>query len=397
MPTRLSKGTNVKITGVRTLCATRLHAPSEQWITHRYRSVKADLAVVVVDTDSGLSGIGEACAYGNPLMIADWAAWYAPSLVGREVDDVLAVPRPTGTAATPGAPSAHDFAVAGIDCALWDLRGRAAGKPVRALLSSTSDDSVQVYASGGVRYDWRADPHALVEDVRSYVEAGYRVVKVRLGTHWGWDGVTPERFLRLLDEVQAEVGTGIELAVDANSRLTREEAAVLARGFSERGVLWFEEPLPKDDLEGYVWLRRQSDMTISGGESLTTIEQFRPWLEAGAFDIVQPDAGVCGLSEVMRIGQLAHRHGARLVPHSWHNGLMAVANAHAVAALPNADLLEDCMVQGPLKWGVLRGGNPVVDGVLKLPDAPGLGVELVDDLESTFPYIEGHYSVEVFR
>jgi L-alanine-DL-glutamate epimerase-like enolase superfamily enzyme len=76
---------------------------------------------------------------------------------------------------------------------------------------------------------------------------------------------------------------------------------------------------------------------------------------------------------------------------------MAMANAHAVAALPGADLVEECMVQGPLKWGVIRGGNPVSGGTLKLPDAPGLGVDLIDDLESTFPYIEGHYSIEVFR
>lgn len=387
----------MKITGLRTLCASRLHDRHEQWITHVYRSIKADIAVVVVETDGGLTGIGEACSYGNPLQIADWVSWYAPFLVGREVDDLSVVPRPTGTAARPVAPSAHDFAVAGIDCALWDLRGKAAGRPVRALLSPTSDDSVGVYASGGVRYDWRADPRTLVDDVRGYVEEGYDTVKVRLGTSWAWDAVTPDCFLRLLDDVRTEVGDGIGIAVDANSRLTRDEAAALARGLSDRGVLWFEEPLAKDDIEGHVWLRGQSDMTISGGESLTTVEQFRPWLEAGAFDIVQPDAGVCGLTEVVRIGQLAQRHGVRLAPHSWHNGLMAMANAHAVAALPNANLLEECMVQGPLKWGVLRGGNPVVDGVLKLPDVPGLGVELIDDLESAYPYVEGHYSVEVFR
>ena len=387
----------MKITGLRTVCASRLHAPQEQWITHLYRSIKADIAVVVVETDEGVTGYGEACAYGNPLQIADWVSWYGPFLVGRDVDDLSMVPRPTGTAARPLAPSAHDFAVAGIDCALWDLRGKAAGKPVRALLSPTSDDAVQVYASGGVRYDWRADPRTLVDDVRGYVEAGYRTVKVRLGTNWAWDGVTPDRFLRLLDDVRAEVGDGVGIAVDANSRLTRDEAAELARGMSERGVLWFEEPLAKDDVEGHVWLRGQSDMTISGGESLTTVEQFRPWLEADAFDIVQPDAGVCGITEVVRIGRLAERHGVRLLPHSWHNGLMAMANAHAVAALPNADMLEECMVQGPLKWGSIRGGDPVKDGVLELPDVPGLGVEPIDDLESEYPYVEGHYSVEVFR
>jgi L-alanine-DL-glutamate epimerase-like enolase superfamily enzyme len=387
----------VKITGLRTLCGTRLHAVDEQWITDRYRSIKADIAVVLVDTDSGVTGIGEACAYGVPRQIADWVSWYATLLVGHDLHDLSILPRPTGTAWHESAPSAHDFAVAGLDCALWDARGKSLGTPVRSMLSGAADDCVEVYASGGVSYDWHDDPHQLVRDVQSYADAGYRTVKVRLGTHWRWDGVTPERFLKLLDDVRAEVGGGLRIAVDANSRLTRDEAAELARGLCDRGVEWLEEPLAKDDLEGYVWLHKQSPMTISGGESFTTIEQFRPWLAAGAFDIVQPDAGVCGLSELMRIGRLAEQDGVRLIPHSWHNGLMAMANAHAVAALPNSDLVEESMVQGPLKWAVLRGGSRVVGGTIKLSDAPGLGVELVDDLESAFPYVEGHYSVEVFR
>jgi L-alanine-DL-glutamate epimerase-like enolase superfamily enzyme len=323
--------------------------------------------------------------------------WYSPQLVGTDLEDLSALPRPTGTALDQVRLSGHDFAVAGIDCAVWDARGKAAGQPVRTLLAAGADDSIAVYASGGVRYDWHADPHVLVADVRSYADAGYRTVKVRLGTHWAWDGVTPDRFLRLLDEVRDEVGPDLGIAVDANSRLRRDEAAVLAAGLAERGVLWLEEPLPKDDLAGYAWLKTQTDLAISGGESFTTLEQFRPWLQAGAFDIVQPDAGVCGISEVVRIGRAAAAHGARLIPHSWHNGLMAMANAHAVAALPNSDMVEECMVQGPLKWGVLKGGSPVLDGNLKMPDAPGLGVELIDDLEQRYPYVEGHYSIEVFR
>jgi L-alanine-DL-glutamate epimerase-like enolase superfamily enzyme len=387
----------MKITAVRTLCGTRLHGVDEQWITDRYRSVKADIAVVVVETDGGVVGTGEACAYGNPLQIADWVRWCAAQLVDTDLEDLSTLPRPTGTALDPVSPSAHDYAVAGIDCALWDARGKAVGRPVRNMLAADPDDTVEVYASGGVRYDWRADPHVLVDDVRSYADAGYRTVKVRLGTHWAWDGVTPEDFLRLLDRVRAEVGPDLRIAVDANSRLRRDEAAELAAGLHDRGVLWLEEPLAKDDLEGYTWLQSRTDLPISGGESFTTLEQFRPWLEAGAFDIVQPDAGVCGISEVMRIGRAAHAFDRRLVPHSWHNGLMALANAHAVAASPNSDMLEECMVQGPLKWGVLEGGSPVVDGTLKLSGAPGLGVEVIDDLEERYPYVEGHYSVEVFR
>lgn len=387
----------MKIVKTTTLVGTRLHQREDQWVTDRYRSVKADIAIVMIEADDGTTGIGEACAYGNPLQIADWVEWYAPSFVGREVDDLGIVPAPTGTALVHAVGSAHDFAVAGIDCALWDLRAKQAGLPVRRLLADDPSDAVDVYASGGVRYDWRADPRTLIDDVVAYAADGYSAAKIRLGTFWGWDGVTPERFLRLFDEVRREAGPDFELAVDGNSRLTREDALTVARGLEERGALWFEEPIAKNDLEGYVELNRSVGLRISGGESFTTLEQFRPWIERGAFDIVQPDAGVCGITELMKIGRVAERAGMELIPHSWHNGLMGMANAHAVAALPNASMLEECMVQGPLKWESLVGGTPVKEGRIELGDAPGFGVEIIDDLESRFPYVEGHYAVEVYR
>jgi len=165
----------------------------------------------------------------------------------------------------------------------------------------------------------------------------------------------------------------------------------------DRGAAWLEEPLPKDDFDGYVELNAALDLPISGGESFTAVEQFRPWIERRAFDIVQPDAGVCGISEVMKIGAIAESAGIQLIPHSWHNGPMAMANAHTVAALPNSPMVEECMVQGPLKWDVVEGGSRVHDGAITIGDTPGLGIEIIPDLEERFPYVEGHYSVEVYR
>lgn len=387
----------MRITNVTTIPASRMHGLSEQWVTDRYRSIKADIAVVVVETDTDVTGVGEACSYGNPLQIADWVRWYAPTLIGAELDDPGIVPRPTGTSLVHARGSAHDFAVAGIDSALWDARGKAAGLPVRLLLNPAADETVEVYASGGVRYDWRRDPGSLVDDVLGYVAAGYRTVKFRLGTAWEWDAVTPARFIGLVDAVIERLPVDVAFAVDGNSRLTREQALIVALELEDRGAAFLEEPMSKKDLEGYVALNAAVGIPISGGESFATIEQFRPWLEAGAFDIVQPDAGVCGITEVMRIGALAERHDVSVIPHSWHNGLMAMANAHAVAALPNARMVEECMVQGPLKWDVLQEGNRVRDGRLELGDSPGLGVTVIDDLAERFPYVEGHYSVEVFR
>ena len=390
--------TAMRIIDVTTTSATRMHGRDEQWFTHTFRSVKADLCLVTITTDEGVIGIGEACAYGNPVQIDDWVTWLAPTLIGAELDDPRIVPRPTGTSFARPIESAYDYAVAAIDCALWDARARAKGLPVSRLINANSDDTVQMYASGGVRYDWRTNnQNALVDDVLGYVAAGYSSIKFRLGTSWAWDGVTPERFLELFDLVRKEVGPEVGLAVDANSRLSREEAQAVAYGLDERGALFFEEPIAKNDIDGYVALTRSVELRITGGETFTTVEQFRPWIERGAFNIAQPDAGVCGITELLAIGAIAERSGIDIVPHSWHNGVMAMANAHAVAALPNGLMVEESKAQGPLVWDAIEGGTRVHDGVIDLSNDVGLGVSVIENLETVYPYVEGHYGVEVYR
>jgi len=258
------------ITAVTTLCGSRMHGLDEQWVTARYRTIKADASIVVIETDEGVVGFGEASPYGHPRQIADWVDWLAPSLIGRDIDDPALLPGPTGST------TSYDFAIAGIDCALWDARGKAAGEPTCRLLSSATDDSVPVYASTGVSYDWRGRPHDLVDDVVRCAGAGYRLAKIRLGTEWSWDGVTVERFLSLYDEARAAVADDdFGLAVDANARLDRTDGLALARGLDERGAPWLEEPLPKDDLVGYAMINKAVAMPISGGETWSTVEQRR--------------------------------------------------------------------------------------------------------------------------
>jgi L-alanine-DL-glutamate epimerase-like enolase superfamily enzyme len=189
----------------------------------------------------------------------------------------------------------------------------------------------------------------------------------------------------------------MELMLDGNCRLTEAQALEVAQELDRLGFTWFEEPIPKDQIDGYARLAAAVDLPITGGESLTTLEQVRPYLERHAYDIVQPDAALCGITEALRIAETAHRYGVDVCPHSWHNGLMAMEHAHYVAALPNPRVLELCMIQGPLQWAILAEKPPIEDGYLVLPDAPGLGVSLAEDLAARFPYIEGHYAVQVRR
>jgi L-alanine-DL-glutamate epimerase-like enolase superfamily enzyme len=189
----------------------------------------------------------------------------------------------------------------------------------------------------------------------------------------------------------------MELMLDGNCRLTEEQALAVAQELDRLDFAWFEEPMDRNSIEGYARLAAAVETPITGGETFTTLEQFRPYLEAGAFDIVQPDAALCGITEAMRIAERAHRCGRDTCPHSWHNGLMATEHAHYVAALPNPRVLELCMIQGPLQWAILDEKPAIEDGWLVLPDRPGLGVTLAQDLEARFPYIEGHYALQVQR
>lgn len=381
----------MKITKIETLLLSRMHELTRQWVTSRFRVIKADCPIVVIYTDEGISGIGEACAYGVPRLIQEWVAWLSAELIGKNPLDPTVAPHPNGRS------WAHDCAVAGIDCALWDIKGQAAGKRVSELLTPKPLEKVRLYASSGCRYDWRIKPEQLIEEALDYIEQGYTAMKFRIGTEWTWDGVTVDRFLGLVRELTQTVSGRMELMLDGNQRLTEEQALAIAKELDRLGFTWFEEPIPQTDVDGYARLNAAVDMPITGGEQWTTLEQFRPYLEKKAYAIVQPDAGWCGITELMRIAEMATRYGVDVCPHSWHNGLMCMENAHAVAALPNPRVLELCMIQGPLQWEIFAEKPPIVDGWLEFPQRPGLGVQLAEGLTERFPYIEGDYMIQVTR
>jgi L-alanine-DL-glutamate epimerase-like enolase superfamily enzyme len=200
-----------------------------------------------------------------------------------------------------------------------------------------------------------------------------------------------------LREVRDAVGADFELMLDANCRLSEEEALEVGSGLDELNFAWFEEPIARADLDGYVRLNNAIRTPVTGGESWTTLEQFHPFLEAGAYSVAQLDVGTAGMTESWRIVEAATRFGVRVCPHNWHNGLLTMMQAHLVAALSDPHVLELCQLQGPLQWGLLLEPPTIHDGYLDLPDAPGYGVELAQDLSDKYPDIEGDYRIMVAR
>lgn len=385
----------MKITGVELLTFSHLHDRHTSWMTKDFRAVKADAAVVRISTDEGVEGIGEGSPHGNLELMADWTRFLAPLLIGQDPTDPAVAPHPNGRS------DAYDCTVGGIDMALWDLRAKAAGRRLADLLSEVlgtrAASAARVYASGGCRYDWRGRPEDVIDEVAGYADLGYTACKIRMGTAWEFDGVTPERFLALMRNLVREANGRMELMVDAGCRLTREDALTVARGLDELGFAWLEEPLPRDDVDGYARLNAAVDMHITGGEDFTTLEKLAPYLKRGAISIAQPDTGSCGISEVLRIVQVAGEYGVQICPHSWHNGVMAVGNAHLVAALPHDTVLELGMHHGPLQWGIVDHPPVVAGGRLELPDRPGIGVGVAADAAERFPLVQGNTNVLVVR
>lgn len=385
----------MKITDIRALALSRRHEPEREWASATFHVRKADCSIVIVDTDEGIYGIGEASAYGVPPVIKEKIDTIKPRFVGKD----LAAALQEVAASAPDGTRDEAIPLAGIDCALWDLKGKMAGKKVCDLLSDGRPplDRVRLYASAGVSYDWDNHPESVVDEAVRLADEGFTALKMRVGTEWSWSGVTPQRFIELIRKVHAAVGHRMELMVDGNCRLPEAEALAIGEAMDEMAFTWFEEPIDGKNIDGYARLNAELNLPVTGGESLLTLDQIQPYLDRKAYSIVQVDAGVAGLSETWRVAMGAHEYGVRHCPHSWHNGLMAMAHVHMVAALPTPAVVELNAVQGPLQWEILREKPTIEDGHLVIPDAPGFGVELADDLEERFPYIEGSWAEGVER
>jgi L-alanine-DL-glutamate epimerase-like enolase superfamily enzyme len=385
----------MKITDVTAMSLSRMHGLDEQWKTMNFNSIKADASIVTIHTDEGIVGIAEPSPYGVPTVIADIIATkIQPELIGKDPLEALSIGfHPNGLSLS------YDCAIAGIDAALWDIRGKVEGKRVADLLRPDGKalTSVRLYASGGCNFDWRANPESLIEEVVGYQQQGFTASKIRVGTEWGWDDVTPKRTLELYREVRNAVGDAFELMCDGNWRLTEDEALELGRGLDELHFTWFEEPIHPSNLQGYVRLNEALDLPVTGGESITTLEQFYPYIESGAYAIAQPDVGISGITESWRIVEAATRHGIEVCPHSWHNGLLAMMNANLVAAMPHPHVLELCRIQGPLQWSILADPPDISNGHLQFGDGHGFGVNVAEGLETRYPYVEGDWRITIDR
>lgn len=323
-------------------------------------------SLVLVGCDDGLVGIGS--AYTHPDLLRVIVEQHlAPFLIGADpagTDRLWS--EMYGLTRWYGRKGVAMSAIGAVDIALWDIRAKQLGQPLYKVLGGTRPE-VDAYASALL---WQDDLAELKAEAERHCAAGFATMKMRLGRDPGYDRAA-------VSAVKSAIGPDRRVAVDGTHQYSLEQATEFAGFLADHDVAWFEEPFPPEDIDTYAALRRTGLIPVAAGENEFGVQGFAELLRCGAVDIAQPDASrTGGITEAVRIGELAAARGTAVITHTWNDAVALLANAHVVAAAATGQMVE-----------VDRTGNPFIDslgvrplqfdgGRLLLPEAPGLGIEL---------------------
>ena len=379
----------MKITGVTThLLAAQLGNTSFGW-SQRVTGTR-QAALCVVSTDAGIQGAGEAFYFGGPAAVVGTLMrdGFGPLLDGCDpLQTSVLWDRLYNWTRDQGQKGLTIAALSAIDIALWDIKGQALGVPVYTLLGGAYRTRARAYATG--LYEPQGVPDvaaALAEEARGYKEAGFCGMKLKVG----YDPKTDLGYVRAVREA---IGPEPLLMVDANHAYNAAEAIRLARAMEPYNIHWFEEPVPPEDLDGYLEVKRHSKVLIAGGECEYTRFGFRELINRRAVDILQPDlCAMGGFSEMLKVIAMASAANLPVMPHVWGTGVGLAAALQLFAALPHfperrfpaEPLFEYDRSPHPFRDGVTRERFAMRDGYLEIPDRPGLGITLDLDFVRQF-------------
>ena len=340
-----------------------------------------DYPFVWIHTDEGITGIGECFRRQPGVTKALVDDLLAPAVVGkdpletaRRFDDMMRA----GSAVEMG--GAVFCAIAGLDIAMWDLKGKALGVPIHNLLGGKRRDSIPVYASS-----MRRDLTPVQEGRRaaSLVEQGYRGYKLHSAVPGAIDDPA-DQTVATVTEVRAAVGDDVDILVDVNGAFSVHHSIEIGAALESLGVFHFEEPRPAQDLEGLATIADALTIPIASGEMIYTHHEYRDLILKGRVDIIQPDiVKVPGFTEFQRIDALASAFNVPITVHNTQPILSTVAHLHFCAASAMVPYQQEYNIE-PITirddWPILAEPLRVVDGYIAVPDAPGLGVELDDEM-----------------
>ena len=335
-----------------------------------------DTCLIKVETDAGITGWGEvdsAPTVVRAIVEAPLSHQICRGLASAlEGADPLAIDvcrqRMQEAANYYGRAAVGTHAMAGVDIALWDIAGKVCQAPISRLMGGPHRTRFRAYCS----ILFGATPAATYDLARRFADQGFTAIKFG----WGPMGRDEATDIALVREARRGAGDQVDILIDAGQVWDWKTALQRARQFAEFGPFWLEEPLHPEDVEGYARLSAASPVPIAAGEAESRLPDFERLLLEGGLDWIQPDPGRCGLSTMVEVARLAHRHHRKVVNHSFKSGITIAASLHGLAAVPHGEVFEYCMAESPLRHELTCERFEVVDGYVQVPDAPGLGVTI---------------------
>lgn len=334
-------------------------ANSSSWNTSR------GAHVVEVITDNGLIGWGEG---SGALNRSDLEA----HVIGRSPFEYAAIWQVLHESGV------SPRAISGLDIALWDVMGKALDMPVYELLGGAVRTEIPAYASGLFCKDRPDVTQALVDEAKMYVDMGFGAMKMKIGFGEEYD-------VKNVTAVRKAIGDDVLFAVDANCGYDVSTAIDVGRKMMHNDLLWYEEPILSDDVRGYLEIKQALGMRIASAEALAGRWAFRELIQQRALDIVQPDISIAGgFTECRHVAAMASANYIRILPHMWGGHIRLAATVHWQATLPDwpkvlnpfPSLFEYDMTENGLRTELAKNPIQAVDGVLYLPEEPGLGIEI---------------------
>jgi len=347
---------------------------------------RRETTLVSVETSAGIQGWGEAYGPSRPIAAAV-TDFFTPLLCGRDPLDTEALWHLLYARSIDyGQKGTLLAAISALDIAFWDIKARFAGLPLYRLLGGAETEALPCYATGFYFTEGEPLEHSFAREAETYVRQGFSAVKMKVGL-----GV--ERDAVLVGLVRGVIGKRVRLMIDANHAYDPVTATALGRRIEQHDIHWFEEPVSPLDVDGYLEVKRRIAIPLAGGECEYTRFGFEPLLRRRAVDYAQPDLCACGgVSEGMKIATLASLYNVHVTPHVWGSSIGQAAALHFYAARPRQPftltpeerLIECDQTENPLRTGIVR--NPIIleHGRWRLPQTPGLGVEVSEEALQRF-------------
>ena len=348
---------------------------SQGWYTSR------SAMIVEVNTNEGITGVGE--AFGPPeITSAIIEHVYKPYLMGKDpMDKEVIWEELYNKLRDHGQKGLSIEAISAVDIALWDVIGKNFDVPIHKLLGGAYRDKVKVYATGFYRKKTHPQTEDAVKEAIQYVEKGFKGFKIKIGFDIKED-------VARVKAIKEAVENEILIMIDANHAYDASTAINVGRRMEPCQIYWFEEPVPPEDIEGYIEVKQALNIPIAAGEAEFTKFGFRHLISNRAVDIVQPDCCVTGgLTEAKKIATLAHAWNIQCIPHVWGSAIAIATALQLIATLPPCPLSLNPkepifeLDQSPniFRENLVTEPLEVRDGYIEIPKKAGLGVTLNRD------------------